>query len=174
MATKIKVNKILFFSSAVLLVGSFAIFASEKFHLIDFFHKSNSLYLHPINKLNSQSSQRGGAIDTIGLSEDRSAPKKPNRSIKSHSGLIVLKQPNENSVLKSGDTLSGSSDIDKIEYRIEDSAVGVIAQGSLKVVNGRFSGALHFTPHGNSGKLSVFSFDDKGIEVNHIDINISF
>jgi hypothetical protein len=120
---------------------------------------------------NSASSNAGGATDTHG-----SIPASSDSSqwTSSASGAITVKNPAPNSTLKNNDILSGSAKTGAIHYRLNDNEVGVIAQGVLGVVNGNFSGTLHFTPHGTGARLDVFSTDDQGVEYNEVQINVSF
>lgn len=113
----------------------------------------------------------GGATDTSGT-----AAANTNRSqwVVSASGVVTVKQPTANSRFQSGDTVSGSAKIDQVNYRLSDNSVGVVAEGTLSVVNGDFSGTLHFTPRGTGGRLDVFSTDSRGVEYNEVQINVSF
>lgn len=116
-------------------------------------------------------SNAGGAKDTGGTT---SASTDSSKWVISQSGNITVKQPIANATLKSGGVLSGSSKLEKVNFRLIDSSVGVIAQGTLTVVNGNFSGTLNFTPHSSSGRLDVFSTDDQGVELNEVQISVGF
>jgi hypothetical protein len=113
----------------------------------------------------------GVAVDTKG-----SAPASTDSSqwTISSSGLITVKQPTANSRLQDGSSIVGSSKLDQVHYRLKDNKVGVIAQGTLDVVNGNFSGTLHFQPQGTGGQLDVFSTDSQGVEYNEVQIYVSF
>jgi hypothetical protein len=116
-------------------------------------------------------STEGGAKDTNGTA---GASTDPGKWVVSQSGNITVKQPIANASLKSGGILSGSSKLDKVNFRLIDSNVGVIAQGTLSVVNGNFSGTLSFTPQGATGRLDVFSTDAEGVELNEVQISVRF
>lgn len=125
------------------------------------------------NRQNADStSTQGGAVDNHGQSS--STPTDQSTWKTSDSGVITLKQPISGSTLKSGTELSGVATLDKIQYRLVDNAVGVIAQGALTVVSGGFSGTLQFQARSKTGSLAVFSFDDQGREVNRVEIPVAF
>lgn len=113
----------------------------------------------------------GGATDTGGTATVTTGSSQWTTSA---SGLITVKQPVANAKFQDGSVLSGSAKIGAISYRISDNTVGVVAEGTLSVANGNFSGNLHFSPRGTGGRLDVFSTDSKGIEYNEVQINVSF
>ncbi len=117
------------------------------------------------------STTEGGAKDTSGST---SASTDPSKWVVSQSGNITVKQPVANASLKNGGVLSGSSKLNTVNFRLIDSDVGVIAQGTLTVVNGNFSGILSFTPHASTGRLDVFSTDPQGVELNEVQISVRF
>ena len=95
--------------------------------------------------------------------------------VSSSSGNVTLQQPSSNTVIKSGDTLSGLAKVSTVQFILVDDSVGQIAQGSLSVVNGKFSGILQFTPHASSGKLEVYYPNPtNGAEEDLIKINVGF
>ena len=112
-----------------------------------------------------------GGTDTNGTV---SSSTDPSKWIVSDSGNITVKQPLANAQLQSGAALSGSAKVSMINFRLIDSSVGVISEGTLNVVNGNFSGTLSFTPHSSSGRLDVFSTDSQGVELNEVQISVSF
>ncbi len=93
----------------------------------------------------------------------------------STNGDITLQQPTNNSVLTSGDSLSGTANVSNVSFILTDNAVGVIDQGNLSVVNGKFSGTLHFTSTSSSGTLQVYYPNpSNGAEEDIININIKY
>ncbi len=113
----------------------------------------------------------GGAIDTHGSDAGTSPKTKPAMST---SGIISVNQPAANAKLSSGDILGGTAKVDTIQFRLIDNVVGVIAQGSLKVVDDKYSGSLRFQPRGTAGRLDVFSLDPTtGAEINEVQIPVS-
>ncbi len=117
----------------------------------------------------SNGGSQGGAADTRGAD----APV-TQIGITSESGLITVTEPTKDGLLKNDSIIGGAakSGIDKVQYRLIDGQVGVLAQGSLSVVDGAFSGKLQFTPRSDSGRLDIFSFDQTGSEVNSVEISV--
>lgn len=120
---------------------------------------------------NSGSRNSGGATDTNGSS---AASTSSNQWIKSASGAITVKRPAADSKLQDGDVISGSANIGEVHYRLSDNKVGVVAQGTLSVVNGNFSGIIHFQSQGTGGRLDIFTTDSQEVEYNEVQINVSF
>jgi hypothetical protein len=136
--------------------------------------KSNSSAGKPTTKTatpDNTSRSISGATDTNGSA---TATTNPNQWVVAQSGAITVKQPTANATLQSGGTLSGSAKVDTVTYRLIDSSVGVISEGTLKVVNGNFSGALNFTSHSSTGRLDVFSTNAQGVELNEVQISVNF
>ena len=121
---------------------------------------------------NSTSRDQSLATDNQGANPSPST--NPSQWTVSSSGIVTVKQPASNSLLKSGDNLFGSAKVSQVQYRLIDNQVGVLAQGPLTVVGGNFSATLHFRPVASSGRLDVFSFDSQGAEVNEVQIPVRF
>lgn len=116
---------------------------------------------------------QGGIIDQKGQTGSSLPPS--SEWAASASGNIVLQQPVANSVVKSGDTLSGTAKVGSIRFILKDDSVGLIADGSLSVVNGKFSGKLEFTPHSKKGSLEVYYPNPKnGAEEDIVHINVNY
>jgi cytoskeletal protein RodZ len=162
----------------ILLVIVITLFILEKTNVIDLFSKPdtiNSSSQPGDSTTNSSSSQQGGAVDMSGTSADAAVETNQAQWIVSASGVITLQQPLTNGVVRPGDAIRGLSSTEVVQYRVEDDAVGVIAQGSLNVVDGQFYGILQFQAHSATGTLDTFTFDPtSGAEINHADINIKF
>lgn len=92
----------------------------------------------------------------------------------SQSGAITLKSPASNSSFKSGGVIFGSSKLSQVQYRLIDNQVGVISQGTIKVVNGNFTAEVSFKNYSSSGRLDMFSADQDGIESNSVQVPINF
>ncbi|HVX58689.1 MAG TPA: hypothetical protein VG964_03045 [Candidatus Saccharimonadales bacterium] len=123
------------------------------------------------SKSTSTTLPQGGATDTHG----QAAPSTPASNwTTSSSGLLTLQSPAANSTLKSGDLLAGTAKVDQIEYRLVDDQVGVLAQGSLSVVSGKFSGKINFSPKASTGQLDVFSYNASGAETNEVQVPVKF
>ncbi len=122
---------------------------------------------------NSNGTNQGTATDNRGQTPGGvSTPS--SQWVQSQSGNITVKQPTVNSVFNSGNVLSGSAKVGQVHYRLIDNNVGVISEGLLSVVNGDFSGTMHFTPISSTGRLDVFSTDPNGKEINEVQIAVSF
>lgn len=102
--------------------------------------------------------------------DDQTAPE--GDPITSESGNISVYEPQQNQVLKSGGRLYGTSKLDTIWYRLIDDKIGVVAQGSLAVTNGKFSGTFNFTSDGTEGRLDIFNMTEDGLETDNIEVNI--
>ena len=127
---------------------------------------------HQISSNNS-AGPSGGVIDKNGQTSGYLPPS--SQWVSSSSGNITLQQPSPNSVVRSGDTLSGLAKVSSVQFILTDNSVGLIARGNLNVVDGKFSGTLMFTSHSKSGKLEVYYPNPKnGAEEDIIDIDVSF
>lgn len=121
----------------------------------------------------SGTGNQGGAIDQKGIPPSESSS--TGSPVSSESGAITLTQPTDGNSLTDGSIIYGSSSLSSVQYRLVDSETGVLAQGSLTVVDGKFSGKLQFKPQSSFGKLSLFSFDTStGAEVNRLTVKIKF
>lgn len=117
--------------------------------------------------------QGGGVVDNQG----QAPTSLPDQSLwlTSASGNITLQQPYNNDILSSGAPISGLAKVNDVQFILTDNRVGLIAQGNLTVVNGRFSGTLKFTAHSQHGKLEVYSPNPQtGAEENIISAQVNF
>jgi hypothetical protein len=120
-----------------------------------------------------ENGQIGGSTDNSGKTTD-TLPN-PTSWVSSNNGDITLQEPSPNGTLESGDSIVGTAKVSAVQFILSDNAVGLIAQGSLKVVNGKFSGALNFTTHSTSGVLQVYYPNpNNGAEEDIIEVNVSF
>lgn len=94
--------------------------------------------------------------------------------IKSNGGVIIVHEPLTNSQLKKGSQLVGESTADEVSFRLIDNITGVIAQGNLKVVSGKFSGTFDFSTTATEGRLDLFTATPDGVESNNIYIPVRF
>ena len=90
----------------------------------------------------------------------------------SPNGAITVYSPVQNSVLHSGDTLSGAATGDRVSFRLIDNVSGVISQGSLSVVNGKFSGTFNFSTKATEGRVDVFNQAADGTESNNVSVQV--
>lgn len=87
---------------------------------------------------------------------------------------ISVYSPITNSILSSGSILSGQSTTNNISFRLIDNVSGVIAQGKISVVSGKFSGVFDFKTTATEGRLDVFFANDNGSESSTIEIPVRF
>jgi hypothetical protein len=113
---------------------------------------------------------QGGATDNQG---DKSAT--PSETgVTSTSGVVTVVAPASGGSLVSGDTVRGTANgVGKVQYRIVDDNVGVVAQGSLDVVDGAFSGTMQFKAYATTGQLEVFTFNNQDQEVNEVRLPVA-
>lgn len=126
---------------------------------------------------NSNPTESIGTISTSSTTPSISSPPPASKWTTSSTGAITLQQPYENETIQSGATLSGTvnSSITAVDYILTDNSVGQIAQGSLDVVNGKFSGTLSFVNHSTKGTLQVYSPNpNNGAEENIINIDVNY
>ncbi len=170
----------------LLMIGLVVLVVAASYTAYAFYHSNRKVATAPdagpvtSTKNNAQhkavsnsSFSQGGAVDQKGASTSGDTATDSSLWITSTSGNITLQQPTASSVLNTGDTIRGTAKTDTVQYRLVDDSAGVIAQGSLSVVGGKFSGVLQFKAYSSTGALKVFTIDpSSGAEVNHADIKI--
>lgn len=120
------------------------------------------------NSTNSGVTQ-GSATDNKG---DKSIAQS-GAGVSSASGIVTVVSPAQNGTLASGDTVRGTATgVPQVQYRVIDNDVGVVAQGTLSVVNGTFSGTLQFRAHATMGRLDVYTLNNQGQETNEVQMPI--
>ncbi|MEI7674498.1 MAG: hypothetical protein WCI60_02075 [bacterium] len=92
----------------------------------------------------------------------------------SKTGEITVYTPTKDQILSNGATLSGASSLPVIYYRIIDNISGMITQGQLSVVNGKFSGTVNFATKATEGRLDIYGADDSGKEFSNVEVAIRF
>ena len=118
---------------------------------------------------------KGGAIDENGHAPTSGVSTDPSQWATSASRLITVKTPLSNTKIQSGSIVSGSTSIaDQVQYRLIDNKVGVISEGTVKVVNGNFAASINFTTTGSNGRLDVFNTDTVGKELNEVQLQVNF
>lgn len=93
---------------------------------------------------------------------------------KSNDGNITVYSPSASGLLKSGSQLTGASHLNNVSFRLIDDVSGVIAQGSLKVTNGTYSGTFNFDTIASTGRLDVFTTNPDGSEASNVEVTIRF
>lgn len=89
-------------------------------------------------------------------------------------GSITAYAPAKNSILKSGDLLSGASSYGSVSFRLIDDVSGVIADGVLKTKDGKFSGTFNFSTSAATGRIDLFYANPDGTEKSNVEIPIRF
>lgn len=179
---------LIFCASLLLLCG--VVFVLEKTHLINLYKKN--IVLEADNKTlttsKSESAQKnfseGGNRTPQQANKNEGIVTDNNGNIsnippadkwtKSASGAITLYTPVKGELLQSGSSLSGEANIAYVSFRLIDDVSGMISQGNLKVVNGRFSGIFNFKTTGSVGRLDIYSTEQDGSEMNSIEIPLRF
>lgn len=92
----------------------------------------------------------------------------------SSTGEITLYSPSENQVLENDSLISGETTLDDVYFRIIDSVSGVISDGKLSVVSGKFSGKVNFSTAAAEGRLDIYSMRGDGSEFSNIEISVLF
>ena len=128
----------------------------------------------------SAQKQSGSSASTQGTSKDNSGNSPtaittpPNQWTQSQSGLITVQQPVSGSTISSNFLLNGLASVNQINYRLIDDQAGVISQGIINIVGGKFSANVEFKSFGKTGRLDVFSTDSNGKEINEVQIPINY
>lgn len=92
----------------------------------------------------------------------------------SSTGEIKSYSPKANSLVKTGFTVSGESSLKKVSFRLIDSVSGVIANGELEVVNGKFSGTISYNTSAPEGRIDLFGTKSDLSEYSNVEIPIRF
>lgn len=87
---------------------------------------------------------------------------------------IVVYSPSANQTLKSGQQLTGASSSAVVNFRLIDNIQGVIASGSINVVDGKFAGTFDFSTTAEQGQVDIFTTASNGSESNTISIPVRF
>jgi hypothetical protein len=121
----------------------------------------------------SSSTTQGGANDNNGASSGSTGT---GSGTSSTSGQITVNLPASGATMQTGQELSGTAKVSQVSFRLVSAKVGVVAQGTLNVVNDAFSGTLHYDAAGTAGdgKLVVYSLDNSGVEINSVTVPVQF
>lgn len=121
----------------------------------------------------SSSTNLGTSVDNSGNSPS-AITTSPSQWAQSQSGLLTLQTPIANSTIATGFVINGLSSATPVNYRLIDNQTGVISQGVISVVNGKFSATVSFKSYSTSGRLDVFNTDLNGREINEVQIPVNF
>lgn len=92
----------------------------------------------------------------------------------SSDSLISVYYPQKNSILTNNSTISGETSKDVVSFRLIDDIYGMIAEGTIKVVDKKFSGNINFNTTGSEGRLDVYYSNSNGAESSAVEIPIRF
>lgn len=87
---------------------------------------------------------------------------------------VVVYGPVANQTLKSGQKLTGTSTASVVNFRLIDNIQGVIATGTVNVVDGKFSGTFDFSTTADQGQVDIFTTKSNGSEANTVSIPVRF
>lgn len=182
------INKIIFLSIFIILLGGIVIAIIERDHILDFLGVTKSTsdntkttstepsaqsdFTNGKERETTQTTKEEGTVTDSNGVIPTVAPKAEWSS--STDGVISVYSPAQNSILSNGQILSGESTANTVSFRLIDNISGLIAQGKIGVVNGKFSGIFNFETTGAEGRLDVFIADANGIESSIIEIPVRF
>lgn len=92
----------------------------------------------------------------------------------SKDGQVTVYSPGKNSIVTNGSSITGKTSGQQVSFRIIDNVSGVIATGTLNVVNGNFSAALGFSTTASEGRIDVFQTKSDGTEYSVVEIPVRF
>lgn len=173
----------------VIMLGGVSVFLLEKFNIINLFATNNpsvSSGAHTTSKAESaqedftggndrtvnQTNKNEGVVKDTGGEVSNIPPQ--SQWLVSSDKLITLYTTYKDSILKKGDAISGASSLPKIYFRLIDDVSGVIAQGTLTVIDGKFAGSFDFSTSGTNGRLDVFQASSDGVESSNIMVPVRF
>jgi hypothetical protein len=128
-----------------------------------------------VHNPNTTNSEPDSVVNNKPASQTSSLPPASQWST-STNGDITLQEPVNGGTISSGSIISGLANVGSVQFILVDNSVGLIDQGTLTVTDGKFSGALEFTSHSSSGKLSVYypnPSNGKEEDIISIDVNFS-
>lgn len=96
------------------------------------------------------------------------------RPIVSRTGEITVYSPQNNTLVSPSIEVAGKSSLASVNYRVIDSATGVVATGVLPVVDGHFAGKLTVSTSAKEGRLDLFASKADGTEYSSIEIPVRF
>lgn len=89
-------------------------------------------------------------------------------------GALTIYSPAQNALLRSGQSIQGTASTDRVYFRLSDNSTGVIAQGSIAVVSGKFAGTFDFTATGTEGELEIFNQAYDGRESSNVSVAVRY
>lgn len=123
--------------------------------------------------ISTNNSDKGSAAVTDSQGQQTASTDKSQWST-SKTGEITVYSPAKDKLLTKGDTVSGTSTLSIVYYRVLDDVSGMISQGQLSVVGGKFSGSVSFNTKAATGRLDFYGADDSGKEFGNVEIPVRF
>lgn len=118
-------------------------------------------------------SEKGSAVVVDNQGQQTTTPDQAQWTT-SETGQITVYEPAKNQIATKGTIVSGVSSLPVVYYRVIDDVSGMIAQGQLSVVGGKFSGTLSFATTASNGRIDVYGADDSGKELSSVELQIRF
>jgi hypothetical protein len=184
------VRKVLIITCVVLLAAGLSLVVLEKTHIINLYSKNSDQSSINSAKTTSkaksaQDSFTDGSDRNLQQTDKNEGTVTDNRGdiseipptdkwTRSTSGIITLYTPERNGLIQNGSILSGESSVPQVSFRLIDDVSGMISQGQLNVVNGKFSGTFNFQTSGKIGRLDIYNKKPDGSETNNIEQPVRF
>lgn len=184
-------RKIFLSLGLILLLAFLTLMILEKTHTTDLIKMPGNTKITAKDKPAQTTSKEPSAQSTFSNGQPRSTtttnktegivtdkhgtiPSTPDESLwsKSANGSLVVYSPTQNTTLTSGQSISGSSTSNRVSFRLMDNITGVISQGSISVVNGKFSGTFNFSSKATEGRVDFFTATPDGVESNNVSIPV--
>ena len=177
----------------VTLVGLLGIVgALEKLHVINLYERKPAPAASNENEAKTTSTAASAQEDfTGGTDKQPSTANTSEGTVKDNNGsvgtvpsastwtvssdkAITVYSPAKSGLVSTGFTFSGASTHQTVEFRLIDDVSGVIAQGSVKVSGGKYSGTFSFTSKGTAGRLDVYSANEDGVESSSVSVPVRY
>lgn len=103
----------------------------------------------------------------------QSTPQTPQWTV-SKSGQITIYEPVNGQIISNNSLITGETTLPVVNYRILDDVSGMISQGQLSVVGGKFSASVNLSTNGAKGSIELYGADNSGKEFSNIRVPIRF
>ena len=138
----------------------------------------------PVSEQNQQESTQDDTVSVRDDQTDASTSTTPSTSPPSSVPIqeqqvatgIVISSPKTDSTVTNGTKLEGTAPTNyaSVSYRIQSDERGMVGQGELKIVNGKFSGTIGSGGATGAGLIEVFVIDANGREQKHTKVAVRF
>ena len=119
-----------------------------------------------------QDNQTATPTPSVSASPISSVPEQEQRAASSTG--ITITSPSSGATVKSGTKLEGTAPTSytKVSYRIQSDERGLVGQGELNVVKGKYSGTIGSGGASGNGYIEVFVIDASGNEAKHTKVTV--